>query len=113
MEQHQTTMNQEIVERCQHWWFCENIINHPEQIALLRMDFPRVFILIRDNDSAYSADYDTWANEIVEVNFFSPSERIDADLDEILTDAWNFMISFEKEEERQYELHNGYKDEWY
>lgn len=94
---------QTIKEQCQFWWYCDNIINHPNQIGLLRMDFPRVFILIRDYDVAYWADFEKWKRDIVEINFFNPSERAEADLDAILTEAWNFLALEEEEEERQYE----------
>ena len=48
---------------------------------------------------------------IIELNFFNPSERAEADLDEILIDAWNFLALIEEEEENQYDLNNGYQDE--
>lgn len=75
------------------------------------MQFPRVFILIRDEDTAYWADYEEWKNDVVEVNFFTPSEREEADIDSILTEAWNFLVLIEEEEERQYEENNGYEEE--
>lgn len=99
----------ENIERSQHWWFCDNILNHSGQVGLLRMDFPRVFILMRDYDAAYWADFDEWKSELIEVNFFTPSEREEADLDDILTEAWNFLLLIEEEEDYQYELHNGYQ----
>ena len=103
---------QEAIERSQHWWFCDNILNHPEQCGLLRMDFPRVFILIRNQDLSYWADFDEWKNDIVELNFFNPSERREADIDSILIDAWNFLALYEEEEERQYEEHDGYEEDF-
>jgi len=102
---------QEAIERSAHWWYCDNILNHPGQCGLLRMDFPRVFILIRDEDIAYWAGFQEWKDDIVEVNFFNPSERAEADLDSILTEAWNFLALIEEEEENQFELHNGYDDD--
>lgn len=59
---------------------------------------------------SYWADYEEWKNDIVEVNFFSPSEREEADLDSLLTEAWNFLALIEEEEENQYELNNGHQD---
>lgn len=106
-----SVLRKKAVEESQYWWYCDNLLSHPGQCGLLRMQFPRVFILIRDEDTAYWADYEEWKNEIVEVNFFTPSEREEADLDSILTEAWNFLVLYEEEEERQYEEHNGYKDE--
>jgi hypothetical protein len=46
----------------------------------------------------------------VELNFFTPSEREDADIEAILIDAWNFLALYEEEEERQYYLNDGYKE---
>lgn len=94
---------QTAIERSQHWWYCDNILNHPGQCGLLRMDFPRVFILIRDADTSYWAGFDEWKQDIIEINFFNPSERAEADIDEITIDAWNFLCLIEEEEERQYE----------
>lgn len=91
---------QEAVNSCRHWWYCDNIINHPGQLGLLRMEFPRVFILIRDFETAYWAGFEEWKQGIIEVNFFSPSEREEADLDAIMIEAWNFLALVEREEDK-------------
>ncbi len=94
------------IEQSQYWWYCDNIVNHPGQVGLLHMGFPRLFILIRDYDTAYWSEYERWKNDIVEVTFM---ERADAkettkeQLDALLTDAWNFLILEEEEEEKQAE----------
>ena len=106
-----SVLRKKAVEESQYWWYCDNILNHPGQCGLLRMQFPRVFILIRDEETAYWADYEEWKNDIVEVNFFTPSEREEADIESILTEAWNFLVLIEEEEERQYEENNGYEEE--
>ena len=71
------------------------------------MDFPRVFILIRDYGESYFASFDEFKQHIAEVNFLDPKEREKSDLDEILIEAWNFLALFEEEEENQYEANNG------
>ena len=86
----------------EEWWFCENILNHQGQIALLRMDFPRVFILVRS--------YEEFCDDIAEINFFNPEDRKTADISEILVDAWNFLALTEREEERLYEENNEYME---
>lgn len=101
----------DAIEASQNWWYCDNILNHPEQVGLLRMSFPRVFILIRNYDIAYWADFEEWKKDIIELNFFNPSERAEADIDSILTEGWNFLALIEEEEDRQYEENNGYEDE--
>ena len=101
-----SVLRKKAVEESQYWWYCDNILNHPGQCGLLRMNFPRVFILIRNEDIAYWADYEKWKNDIVEINFFTPSERKDADIDEICREAWNFLALYEEEEDRIYEENN-------
>ena len=90
------------------WWFCENILNHQGQIALLRMDFPRVFILVRSYEEAYPCTFEEFCDNIAEVNFFNPEDRKTADISEILVDAWNFLALTEREEDILYEENNGY-----
>ena len=111
MTPREASIRKEAIERSQHWWYCDNILNHPGQCGLLRMDFPRVFILMRDYDTTYWASIDDWKHELIEVNFFTPSEREEADLDGILTEAWNFLALIEEEEENQYELNGEYKED--
>lgn len=92
------------------WWFGENILCHHGQIALIRMDFPRVFILIRDYSEAYPCTFEGFKDKIAEVNFFNPREREDANIEDILTEAWNFLALTEQREEELYEENEGYLD---
>jgi hypothetical protein len=78
--------------------------------GLLRLDFPRVFILIKDYEIAYWASYEAFKNDIIELNFLDPADREGADIDEIVTDAWNFLALTEEEEDR---LAEGRNDEDY
>ena len=36
------------------------------------------------------------------MNFFNPADRKEANIEEILTDAWTFLSLEEEEEEKQY-----------
>ena len=94
----------------EEWWFCENILNHQGQIALLRMDFPRVFILVRSYEDAYPCAFEEFCDDIAEVNFLNPEDRKTADISEILVGAWNFLALTEREEERLYEENNEYME---
>ena len=105
------TTRQQAIESCRHWWLCENIVHHAGQVALLRMDFPQVFVLIRDYGESYFASFDEFKQHIAEVNFLDPKEREKSDLDDLLTEAWNFLALTEEEEERQYNLNNQYQDD--
>lgn len=90
------------------WWYCENILCHEGQIALVRMDFPRVFVLIRDYGEAYFSTYEEFAGHIAEVNFLDPKDRDGADIESILTEAWNFLALTERKEEELYNENDGY-----
>lgn len=85
-----------------NWWYCDNIISHNGQIAILSLNEPQVFILIRDYDSCYVATFEQFAREIVQVNFIYPEDRAktsDKQLKNILIDAWNFIALTEKADE--------------
>ena len=90
----------EAIERSKSWWYCENLIHHYGMVGLLRLDFPRVFILMRDYSVTLFEDYDQWKETLVEVNFLDPGDRDDADLEEILIDAWNFLALQEEADEK-------------
>lgn len=90
------------MERSRDWWYCENMLHHPEQVGLLRMSFPQVFILIRDYGDAYFSNFEEFRGHVAEVNFLDPSERGKADLEEICVDAWNFLRLSEEYDETAY-----------
>ena len=95
---------EQALEHTKNWWYCDNIIIHPKQVGLLHMGFPRVFILMRDYDVAYWAAYEKWKEDLIEVNFFDRTDRLNTsngDLEILLIDAWNFLCLEEQEEERR------------
>lgn len=91
-------LRSEAIKRSAHWWCCDNLVCHRGQLGLLRMSFPRVFILIRDDDLLCS--FEDFRDHIAELNFLDPADRKDADTEEILIDAWNFLSLQEEEEDR-------------
>ena len=86
-------LRQQSFERSKNWWYCENMIQHPEQVGLLKMDF-------LGEESMANAEN---RSHIAEINFFDPSERKNADLDEIIVDAWNFLALSEQYDEEAYD----------
>ena len=72
---------------------------------------PRVFILIRDYGESCFEGFREFKQHIAEVNFLDPKDREEADLDDLLTEAWNFLALTEEEEENLYEANNGYQDD--
>ena len=96
------------IERSQSWWFCENLVNHQGQIGLLRMDFPRVFILVRNYEELYPCTFEDFRDNIAELNFLDPKERGTEENIDILIDAWNFLSLQEAAED---DLAQEYIDE--
>lgn len=96
------------------WWYCDNIITdiHKDQVGLLHMEEPQVFILVRNSIRLYCT-FDEFKNGIAEVNFIHPADRQGADIEDILADAWNFMVLQEAEDERQYYSNHPDDDAWF
>ena len=103
-------VRKEAIKRSAAWWYCDNIVNHKGQLGLLRMDFPRVFILVRNDDELFCS-FEHFRDHVAELNFMTPGEREEADTEEILIDAWNFLSLQEEEEERLFDI-NEDDDEW-
>ena len=64
------------------------------------------FVLIRDYADVYFAPYDKFCKHIAEVNFLHPEDRANADIDELLRNAWNFMALQELKEEELSECYD-------
>ena len=94
---------EEIKRACSAWWYCDNIVNHRGQVGLLRMAFPRCFILMRDYGAAYFSGFEDWKDNIIELNFLDPKDRETTDVDSLLTEAWNFLALQEREEDNYVE----------
>lgn len=67
------------------------------------MNFPRVFIYIRNLADATFEDFEEFKNNVAEVNFFDPKDRGTANIEEILVDAYNFMLLQERTEDNMVE----------
>lgn len=87
-----------------NWWVCDNIVHpaHRKQLGLLSLNEPQVFILLRHGDDIF-ADFEDFKNKLAEVNFLRPVDRANADLEQILTDAYNFLLLQDMEEDRLFE----------
>lgn len=82
-------------------WWCDNIIDHPDQMGLLHLGFPRCFVLIRNSDDLCLSDYDQFLSNISEINWLDPSDKGTPEEQElVLTMLWNFSVEQEEEDER-------------
>lgn len=81
-------------------WYCDNIVDHPDQIGLLHLDFPRCFVLIPDNTAFELSSYEDFYNEYCRINWLDPSENAsEKEKRNVLDRLWNFLVKQEKKEE--------------
>lgn len=84
-------------------WYCDNIVDHPGQVGLLYLGFPRCFVLIPNSGDFYFATFDQFLKGLCEVNWLDPADKGSREeQQQILELLWNFSIDQEKEEERLY-----------
>lgn len=84
-------------------WYCDNIIDHPEQIGLLHLGFPRCFVLVPNNGDFQFSTYEEFINGLCKVNWLDPSDKgTEKEREEVLRLLWNFSIEQERKEEELY-----------
>lgn len=85
-------------------WYCDNIIDHPGQIGLLHLGFPRCFVLIPSEAEFYFSTFEQFINGVSEINWLDPSDKgTPEEQQRVLEMLWNFSVEQEEEEERLYE----------
>lgn len=89
-------------------WYCDNIIDHPEQVGLLYLGFPRCFVLIPSIGDFYFSTYEEFLNGLCKVNWLDPSNKgTREEQEEVLRILWNFSA---EQEEKEEELHGNYDE---
>lgn len=91
-------------------YMCENILLYPGQNGVIKLSFPRCFIRYNSREG-YFTTFEEWANHIIVLDWLDPKDKPTSqkEIDNILTDIWNFIALSEEEEERLFELNNGYE----
>lgn len=85
-------------------WYCDNIIDHPQQVGLLHLGFPRCFVLIPNSGDFYFSTFEEFKAGLSEVNWLDPSDKGSAkEQEHVLELLWQFSLEVEEEEENQYE----------
>lgn len=95
-------------------WYCDNIIDHPDQVGLLYLGFPRCFVLIPNNTEFYFSTYEKFIDGLSQINWLDPKDMdnyTEAEKEEVLVTLWNFSIKAEEKEEDLYEQTNHYEDD--
>jgi DNA-binding XRE family transcriptional regulator len=89
------------------YYISENLLLHPEQLAIVKLTYPRLFLRFNYGDS-YFTGYDDWKANIAVQEWIDGERPGDDEIDYILTQCWNFLALHEREEER---LADEMKDE--
>ena len=83
-------------------WYCDNIIDHPEQVGLLHLGFPRCFVLIPSSGEFYFSTFESF-RQMAQVNWLDPSDCGTAkEQKEVLVKLWNFSVEQEEREDELY-----------
>lgn len=78
-------------------WYCDNTIDHPEQVGLLYLGFPRCFVLIPSSKEFYFSTFEEFVGGISQVNWLDPSDKgTELEREEVLRTLWNFSVEQEK-----------------
>lgn len=84
-------------------WYCDNIIDHPDQVGLLYLGFPRCFVLIPSSAEFYFSTFDDFKRGLCRVNWLDPSDKGTLrDQEQVLELLWNFSMEQERREEELY-----------
>ena len=84
-------------------YYCDNIVDHPEQFGLLHLGLPRCFILVNDMDGFEFSDYEEFRESIADIQWLDPSEDWSVEQkEEVVIRLWNFSIEQEKADEDGY-----------
>lgn len=83
-------------------WYCDNIIDHPEQIGLLHLGFPRCFVLVPNSEKFHFSTFEDFL-EYAKPNWLDPSDPgTPEEQEEVLIRLWNFSVEQEEKEEELY-----------
>lgn len=81
-------------------WYCDNIIDHPEQIGLLHLGFPRCFVLIPNSREFYFSTFEEFIDGLCQIHWLDPSDKgTPEEQKRVLELLWNFSIEQERREE--------------
>lgn len=95
------------------FYISENLLLYPGQLGIVKLSFPRLFLRFEYDSCGYFADYNEWKDSLINVQWLDPNDKPtnEDEIDEVLTDCWNFLALHEEEEERLFDENNGYEDD--
>ena len=94
-------------------WYCDNILDHDDQVGLLYLGFPRCFVLIPNKMDFYFSTFESFKRGVTQINWLDPADKgTEEEREAVLIKLWNFSILQEKEEDRRYEERMGEDDDF-
>ena len=84
------------------YYISENLLLYPEQLAIIKITYPRLFLRFNYGDSLF-VSYDDWKANIAVQEWIDGERPGEEEVEYILTECWNFLALHENEEERLYE----------
>lgn len=87
-------------ERYHGFYISENLLLYPEQLAIIKLTYPRLFVRFNYGESLF-IDYEDWKNNITTLEWLDLNDKPDneEETDYHLTDCWNFLALHEKKED--------------
>ena len=81
-------------------WYCDNLVDHPDQIGLLHLGFPRCMVLVPSMSDLIFSTFEKFRNGVSAINWLDPSDcGTPKDQEEVLRLLWNFSIAQEQAED--------------
>lgn len=85
-----------------HGFYCaDNLLLYPGELAIIKFSHPRLFVRFNYANSYFSS-YEDWVNNQTDLQWLDPDDKPESEeeIEEILTDCWNFLALQEREEDR-------------
>ena len=79
------------------FYVSENILLYPDQLAIIKLTYPRLFVRFNYGDS-YFSNYEGWKNNLTDLQWLDPGDRplSEEKVEYHLTDCWNFLALHER-----------------
>lgn len=102
-----TLRKEDDPERYHGFYIVENLLLHPDQLGIVKLTYPRMLLYF--NYSTSFTSFEDWKANHTEVQWLDPNDKPESEeeVEDILTDCWNFLALTEREEERLYEERRG------
>lgn len=88
-------------DRYHGFYITENLLLYPDQLAIIKLTSPRLFVRFNYGDS-YFISFEDWKANHTVLEWLDPDDKPGSTEEEevILIDCWNFLALHEREEER-------------